>query len=263
MTPAPVTVTKGTDVFTLPTLTLTARELEGIGDRLELLRRWFDAEHAAGTMPHDLRWVRRDCSEAADSIEAALGTVRDAIADQAAGLDASIERHPAGRRLAEDEDAGDQAAGEPSPEVSELASLAVSALVADPERTRSVLRDIAAAGVVEAPGEHVEATPEDAGDPSAVEADPEPVALDALATEADGLDALAAEDADALAGRPPAWWADAHPEWTRDPEPADGRRPDADSDPLAGRVPAPRAEDAPSRAGGYAGRHRADEGAES
>lgn len=144
----------------LPTLTLLARELEAIGDRLELVALWL----TAATLPHDLRSVPRDLAAAAESVDLALMDVRDTIAETSTGLDASMSRHPAGRALDDDADATD-------PHVSEFAGLAVSALAADPERTRAALADIANAGVTLAPGDHDEATTADATEPPAAAVD--------------------------------------------------------------------------------------------
>lgn len=161
----------------LPTLTLLARELEAITDRLELLSLWLYATK----LSHDMRMIPRDIDAASDSIALALLDVRDAIADQAAGLDASMSRHPAGSALDTEDPAAvaehalteDQAdtlaAAVGSPD--DFGNLAVAALVADPERTRAALADIANAGVTLAPGDHDAASVEDQAEPPAAPVD--------------------------------------------------------------------------------------------
>lgn len=144
--------------LTLPTLTLVARELEAITDRLDLLLLW----SKAATVPHELRHLPRDLEAARDSIDTTLMDVRDQIADEADSLDRAVTRHPAGRDR--DDDAGEPA---PAAEVSEFADLAVSALTADADRTRAVLRDIADAGPEFAPVEVGELGTEDEAPPAA------------------------------------------------------------------------------------------------
>lgn len=125
----------------LPTLTLLARELEAISDRLDLVALWLNA----ATLPHDLRSVPFSLAAAAESVDLALMDVRDTIAETSTGLDASMSRRPAGRAL------------DTEP--------------ADPERTHTALADIANAGVTLAPGDHAEASAEDQPEPPAVAVD--------------------------------------------------------------------------------------------
>lgn len=120
----------------LPTLTLLARELEAIADRLELVALWL----TAATLPHDLRSLPRDLAAAAESVDLALMDVRDTIAETSNGLDLSMSRHPAGRAL-------------------------------DTEDPAAPLSDVANAGATLAPGDHAEATAADVPEPPAAAVD--------------------------------------------------------------------------------------------
>lgn len=191
--------------FTLPTLTLLARELEGITDRLELLHLWLKA----AALPDALRHVPRDLATAADSFDIALMDVREAIAVEVDARDAGVATTPPVAGDPTDEPEGDDdllGVGL----AAELAELVVPAAIADPDRTRAVLRDIADAGVVTAPGETVTTDPDAAGTtPPApvVEPPAEPVA-DAPAPLGPVIDA--GEDDTPLDA--PTWWVEDYDE---------------------------------------------------